>query len=567
MTDTLKISSIYIDESTENSFIFYLEEVSANKVLIGNLKLTVKFTGNAGFTERELNVNITGEADITTDNTGNNKSTNFALTTDADSISFEITSITPKDSSIQIDKSDITLSYREESKLGVIVLAGKKVSEIHNTLQSSASFEITLTAKSAGYKDKTNLKLTLNLKKGNSYITLEDFNNWLNSINVSGFTKEVSKASLTLTAISDVKADTALNSIKEALKALPKDTITASSIDYLKWDSFDYPTSDKSGVIMGYVNFAQGYIIADDLKQYLSQDAPYRFTITVKPKSKWLANISIDGEGADSDFPLNVDLGDGKTTPAEVPYKIKLPEGATISSITISKLNKADDITDDWNILNKNLKIFEDQYENLTSPSLKLIDYEIAYILQDIDIPKDTPQIYKVVLSVEYNNNGSTISESIDLYVRLQKGYMLVTKDGLIKVLVQGLSGKQFVNSATPVNININNNAVLNIANGTIDKPNSFRVYNNASGEGSISYINNNINKTTMENELIKAGIILKSTSLNFAKKGGDSKTATVNINVSMRDGYIFDQNTLSGFDFSKNINIELTTEGRNWAD
>lgn len=60
------------------------------------------------------------------------------------------------------------------------------------------------------------------------------------------------------------------------------------------------------------------------------------------------------------------------------------------------------------------------------------------------------------MLSVQYNNNGTSISESIDLYVRLQKGYMLVTKDSLIKVLVQGLSGKQFINSTTPVNININ---------------------------------------------------------------------------------------------------------------
>ena len=55
ITSVLKIASISIDESTENGFIFHLEEVSANKILIGNLKLTVKFTGNAGFTERELN--------------------------------------------------------------------------------------------------------------------------------------------------------------------------------------------------------------------------------------------------------------------------------------------------------------------------------------------------------------------------------------------------------------------------------------------------------------------------------------------------------------------------------
>ncbi|MEI0699110.1 hypothetical protein R4K92_09265 [Brachyspira intermedia] len=563
VTSVLKIASISIDESTENSFIFNLEEVSANKILVGNLKLTVKFTGNAGFTERELNVNITGEANITTDNIGNDKSANFTLTTDADNLSFEITSITPKDSSIQINKNDITVSYREENKLGLIVLAGKKVSEIHNALQSSASFEITLTAKSAGYKDKANLKLILNIQKGNSYITLEDFNNCLNNINVNGFDKSVSSASLTLTASADVKADDALNNIKEALKALPKGNITASSIDYLKWT--EYPTSDKSGVIMVYVNFAKGYPVSDELKGYLSQDTSYKFKITVKPKSKWIANISIDGDGANSDFPLDVDLGNGSTTPAEIPYKIQLPNGASINSITISKLNQAEGIVDEWNILNKNLNIFED---NLNSPSLKLIDSEIAHILQDIDIPKDSSQVYKVILSVEYNNNGTVISESIDLYVRLHKGYMVVTKDALIKVLVQGLSGgKQFVSSTTPVNININDNAVLNIAGGTFELPNSFKVFENATGAGSISYINKNINAATMGDELAKAGIIFNSSSLNFTKKQGDGKTATVNISISKRDGYIFDQYSLSGFNPSKGINIELYTPNQTWLD
>ncbi len=563
ITSVLKIASISIDESTENSFIFNLEEVSANKILVGNLKLTVKFTGNAGFTERELNVNITGEANITTDNIGNDKSANFTLTTDADNLSFEITSITPKDSSIQINKNDITVSYREENKLGLIVLAGKKVSEIHNALQSSASFEITLTVKSAGYKDKANLKLILNIQKGNSYITLEDFNNWLNNINVNGFDKSVASASLTLTASVDVKADTALNSIKEALKALPKGNITASSIDYLKWT--EYPTSDKSGVIMVYVNFAQGYPVSDELKVYLSQNTSYKFKITVKPKSKWIANISIEGDGANSDFPLDVDLGNGSTTPAEIPYKIQLPNGASINSITISKLNQAEGIVDEWNILNKNLKIFED---NLNSPSLKMIDYEIAHILQDIDIPKDSSQVYKVILSVEYNNNGTVISESIDLYVRLHKGYMVVTKDALIKVLVQGLSGgKQFVSSTTPVNININDNAILNISGGTFELPNSFKVFEDATGAGSISYINKNINTATMGDELAKAGIIFNSSSLNFTKKQGDGKTATVNISISKRDGYIFDQYSLSGFNPSKGINIELYTPNQTWLD
>ena len=77
------------------------------------------------------------------------------------------------------------------------------------------------------------------------------------------------------------------------------------------------------------------------------------------------------------------------------------------------------------------------------------------------------------------------------------------------------------MSSTTPVNININDNAVLNIAGGTFELPNSFKVFENATGAGSISYINKNINTATMGDELAKAGIIFNSSSLNFIKKQG----------------------------------------------
>ena len=123
------------------------------------------------------------------------------------------------------------------------------------------------------------------------------------------------------------------------------------------------------------------------------------------------------------------------------------------------------------------------------------------------------------------------------------------------------------MSSTTPVNININDNAVLNIAGGTFELPNSFKVFEDATGAGSISYINKNINAATMGDELAKAGIIFNSSSLNFTKKQGDGKTATVNISISKRDGYIFDQYSLSGFNPSKGINIELYTPNQTWLD
>ena len=687
-TKLLVISSIAADESAENSFIFYLQEVSADKIVKGNLVLTVTLTGGGDFTERELSIDITSIPEIVTDNKEEPKKANFNLNTDAETVSFDVNSVTAKGNSIQINKDDVTVSY--DNKTASITLSAKAVSEAHTALSSgsTAVFELDLTAKSAGYKDKAGIKMTLHIKKGDtlptisvddfnnwlnninvngfdksvssaslsltasaditadtalnnikeslkqlpkekillediaidhlywennavptgnnngtikveikfadgyalsdelstilsqngsikftitvnpksswiSVISVDDFNNWLNNINVSGFDKSVSSASLTLTATSDVTTDTALNNIKESLKQLPKAPISASSIDYLKWDSYEYPISDRSGVIMVSVNFAQGYSISDELKGYLSQNGFYKLRITVKPKSKWVANISIEGDGANADYPLNVYLGDGKTDPAEVPYTIKLPEGATISSITISELKQAEGIADDWNIINKNLKIFED---NITSPSLRMIDYEVAYILQDIDIPRDSFQICKVALSVQYNSGSTSISESIDLYVRLQKDYTLVTKEGLTKALIQGLSGQKIVNSGTPVNININDNVVLNIAGGTFELPNRFIVIENALGAGKISYINNSIDKTIMEKELTKAGINFNSVSLNFTKKQGDSKIATVDIQVSKRNGYIFDQDSLGVFNPSI-ITIELYTPNQDWLD
>lgn len=70
-----------------------------------------------------------------------------------------------------------------------------------------------------------------------------------------------------------------------------------------------------------------------------------------------------------------------------------------------------------------------------------------------------------------------------------------------------------------------------------------------------------------MGNELRKVGLSFNAGSLNFSKKKGDNKTAVVNIIVSNIDGYIFDQDSLSGFNTSKGINIELYTPNQDWID
>lgn len=417
-TEYIEISDVYI--SSDNSFSISFNQVSANKVIKGSVTLKVKFNGNLSFAKRDLNVTITSTPEIVTDNSGESQNPEFSLSTDAENISFQSTSIVEKTSTGITINNNINGYYSKVDGSAYISLYGADILNAHKTLEAgkTAEFEITFTARAEGYNDKTDLKMTLKMKKGNDLpvITLDEFNAWLNTIEVSGFTKQVSSAALTLTASSDISQDTALNNIKEALKKLSKDKIIIddNNISYLSWST--YPTGNKDGVINVYsVETAEGYAFSDDL----NNNGSARFTITVKAKSSWPLNISIDGAGSSASNPLTINLGNGSAN-VQAPYTIKYPENAQQAySINVSNLKQADSITDSWNLVGNQ---FFDSYT--MSSVLEIQSYMIMNIVNNPDIAKDSSQIYKVTLTVSYIMNGS-IEEDIDLYVKLIKDYSI----------------------------------------------------------------------------------------------------------------------------------------------
>ena len=417
-TEYIEISDVSI--STENSFSIYFNQVSANKVINGGVILKVIFNGNLSFAKRDLNVTITSTPEIITDNSGQYKEAEFNVSTDAENISFQSTSIVEKTTTgIKIDY--VSAHYSKKDGSATIGVSGDDILNAHKTLQAgqTAEFEITFTARAEGYNDKTDLKMTLKMKKGNDLpvITLDEFNAWLNTIEVSGFTKQVSSAALTLTASSDISQDTALNNIKEALKKLSKDKIIIddNNISYLSWST--YPTGNKDGVINVYsVETAEGYAFSDDL----NNNGSATFTITVKAKSSWPLNISIDGAGSSASNPLTINLGNGSAN-VQAPYTIKYPENAQQAySINVSNLKQADSIADSWNLVGSQ---FFNSYNN--SAVLEIQSYMIMNIVNNQNIQKNSSQVYKVTLTVNYSMNGPLIEEDIDLYVKLIKDYSI----------------------------------------------------------------------------------------------------------------------------------------------
>ena len=415
-TEYIEIS--YVSISSENSFYINFNQVSANKVINGGVTLKVKFNGNLSFAKRDLNVTITSTPEIVTDNSGQYKDVQFNVSTDAENISFQSTSIVEK-TSTGITINNLYASYSKEDGTASITLQGYDILNAHKTLKSgeTAEFEITFTAKSDGYNDKTGVKMTLKIKKGNDLpvITLDEFNTWLNTIEVSGFTKQVSSAAIILTASADISQDTTLNNIKEALKKLSKDKIIIddSSISYLSWST--YPTGNKDGVINVYVKSAEGYAFSDDL----NNNGSSTFTITVKAKSSWPSNISIDGAGSSASNPLTINLGDGNAN-VQAPYTIKYLQNVQhVNSINVSNLKQADSIADNWNLANNQ---FFDPYT--MSSVLEIQSYRIMNIVNNQDIQKGSSQVYKVTLTVSYIMNSS-VEEDIDLYVKLVKDYSI----------------------------------------------------------------------------------------------------------------------------------------------
>ena len=565
-TEYLEIS--YVSISSESSFSIYFDQVSANKVLSypNNITLKVNFiNGNLSFAKRDLTITINSIPEIVTDNRGEYKSADFNISTDAESISFQSTSIVEK-TSTGIKINYVYASYYKEDGAASIQLQGDDVLNAHNTLQAgeTAEFEITFTARASGYNDKTDVKVTLKIKKGDDLpsVTVEDFNAWLNTIEVSGFTKEVSSASLTLTASEDTAPDTALKTIKDALKKLSKDKIIIDdySIDYLSWSTF--PTGNKDGIINVYsIEAAEGYAFSDELYTILTANGSAHFTITVKPQSSWPSNISIEGAGSSSSNPLTVNLGDGSAN-TQVSYTIKYPENAQQAyNISVSSLKQADSIPDSWGSVDTYLF---NQYNN--SAVLEIQSYESQNIINNINIAKDSSQVYKVTLTVNYSMNGPSVEEDIDLYVKLVKDYSVIDNSAMSKILIEGLSGKTY-DGVSAVSMNINDNVTINMDQSSVYYyGNNFTVNDYSSSEqGSISYINSNIKIDNIKNALAKVGLNCSMTSLTFAKKSGDDTTATAVINnLSKADGYIFSD---TAFDPSAGITIELTTSSQTWLD
>ena len=568
-TEYLEIS--YVSISSESSFSISFNQVSANKITSGYFTLKVNFNGNLSFAKRDLSITINSTPEIVTDNRGESKNAEFNISTDAESISFQSTSIVEK-TSTGIKINYVYASYYKEDGAASIQLQGDDVLNAHNTLQAgeTAEFEITFTARASGYNDKTDVKVTLKIRKGDDLpdITLDEFNTWLNTIEVSGFTKQVGSAAVTLTASADTTPDTALKTIKEALKKLSKDKIIIDdySIDYLSWSTF--PTGNKDGIINVYsIEAAEGYAFSDELYTILTANGSAHFIITVKPASSWPSNISIEGAGSSASNPLTVNLGNG-TANTEVPYTIKFDNGASDGGyIVVSELKQADSIADSWNLVGN-------QFFNSPNYSavLEIWSYEAYNIINNQNIQKDSSQVYKVTLTVRYNistgnSSSSSAEEDIDLYVKLVKDYAVIDSSAMSKILIEGLSGQTY-DEASGVNMNINNNVTINMNQASAYYyDNNFNVTDYSSSEqGSISYINSNIKIDNIKNALAKVGLNCSMTSLTFTKKSGDDTTATAFIDsLSKLDGYIFSDNG-TVFDPSAGITIELTTS-QTWLD
>lgn len=583
-TSYLKISSISINGN--NAFNVKFETTSGDKVFnsISTIKLTIQGTNpqNPIFGLRDLNVSISGNPTITTDNSGEDKIADINITTDAPYLELQATKVEQISGTSLGDLTGIEEfimgGYNPEYYAkGQIAIAGDVITGLHNMIKDreTIQFKVTFVALCEGYNPKEGLELTINVTKGQSLpeITIEDFTTWMN---ISGFNAEfVTGRSFTLTAISDMTPSTAFNSIKESLQKLTKDKIiiNPSSIENINW--INYPSENSSGRLEIRIKPAEGFVFAYALKDYLySEGEYYKLSIEVKPNTTWLPDISVEGQGKTADNPLNIDIGDLRTATV-VPYTLKTPQGASIQEITVSELQMADGHADSWNILNEQLSVFEDQYSPISKTELKI---DISYvnidfsILRNKNIAKDSTQIYKVVLTVKYNLNANTITEKTDIYVNLKKNYIKTTNDEILKIFIEALSGQTFVDKNTPINIQVSSDAgnTLDIAKGGFSNSGKyFYASGSTTNPGSIAYLNGaqGLNNpeviSRLKTRFAEIGLIWDGTPFTFTrtKNGSTSvvyETAESKIkNVTIQDGYLFEFGELD-----REMGIELTIGG-----
>ena len=590
-TSYLKIS--YISPNGDDTFDVEFETVSGDKVLVYSksytLKLTVKKINpqNPIFNLRDLNVSISGNPTLTTDNSGNGIGDKITINTDAPYLGLQATKIEQlSGTTVNIPSQDIGNyvygSYYPPENVSHIFIDGEAVTLIHNTLKDgeTAQFKVTFVAFCEGYNPKEGLELIINVQKGKTLpeITLDDLKNWLK---IPGFTTDFNMGNFSLSALSDATPIETLNTIKEELKKLPQDKIVVkvsgyNSLEDLNWIN-TYPTGNSAGALVIFIKPVEGSIFSQELKNNLSpydDNVHYILRIEVKPNNTWLPDISVEGQGKTADNPLNIDIGDLRTATV-VPYTLKTPQGASIQEITVSELQMADGHADSWNILNEQLSVFEDQYSPISKTELKIdisslnIDFSI---LRNKNIAKDSTQIYKVVLTVKYNLNANTITEKTDIYVNLKKNYIKTDNDSMTKIFIEALSGQTFVDKNTPVNITISDaGATLNIAEGRFwDTGKNFYVYQvQPTGNGSIAYLNGNqgLNNpeviSRLKTGLAEVGIIWDGTPFTFTREKNGSTSAVYEIaispvkNVTIQEGYLFEFDNLD-----RDITIKLYTSG-----
>ena len=592
-TSYLKISSISINGN--NAFNVEFETTSGDKVFNSSstIKLTVVGKDNQKpvFGLRDLNVSISGNPTITTDNSGEDKIADINITTDAPYLSLQATKVE------QISGTSIgNLTGIEEFIMGgynpeyyskgQIGIDGEIVTALHNMIKDGETiqFKVTFVAFAEGYNPKGGLELTINVTKGKSLpeITLDDFKNWMK---ISGFTFDFNMGEAVLSASSDVTPITALNSIKEGLKLLSKDKIVVklsgyNSLEDLKWLSI-YPTGNADGTLNIFIKAVDGSVFSQELlNNYLSKDGEYYvLRIKVRPNTAWLPDISIEGKGKTADNPLEVNIGDGNTA-TSTPYTLKTTQGISINYINVSELKEDESHPDAWGIIKNNYSyLFDPQNNSEQKLTISTINANNGIVMNK-DIAKDSAQIYKVTLSVNYNYNGMSVREEVDLYVKLIKNYFKTSSYDMHKIIIYALSGTTYNDIYTPINLTISaSGATVNIAKGGFsDSGNYFYVASGSetTGNGSISYINgtSGLNSTEVINrlksEFDKIGLVWSDSKLSFTKKKlmeTDSKytQAEADIqNLAIKDGYIFD--TTKPID--QGIIIQLTVySGFSWDD
>ncbi|MEI0559832.1 hypothetical protein [Brachyspira intermedia] len=422
-------------------------------------------------------------------------------------------------------------------------------------------------------------------------ISLQNFTEWLGAIKVADFTAQTANTSLTLTSEKEITAETALTSIKTALKALSKDNIVINNIDSLTWQ--EEITADKDGIIKVSVSPAEGMKFDDDLTASLANN---EFTITVIINKTTPPvtgeDVLIDGAGSSIDNPITVNLIDestgSKKSAPNFKFTIKTEQGISLpynTAAKVSALQQAESTSDSWNILSKISDMLDSStYPNFSTKECTVtIKPEISYlILEDSNIKSKTSQIYKVVVTVSYTKNGQSLTKDLNLYIKFTKNYHIVNESAIKKALIEGISGQTF-QGYTPIAIKVNSNSVVDIARATFSlETGTFSIYENAGVTGSLSFINDAVLEGGFNTVAIKNGVYNKlkeigiswdsryfhftsSANLATSKMKGLMKTDINTIFVTTRDGAA-GSITESSFNIYYGIDVNIVLRG-GWVE